>query len=292
MAKLGSVLERQFKKLGIEITDDLKPLIELDTEITDKVADTIDKGLLTIEAAKINPDVKNALKAQTLAGADAQMDELIKEMGLTVDEDFANEKNTYAKIPKLAKLLHEAGKKKGEGANKENVSEVIKQERTQWTQKEAEFQKQLKQLNETLAAKETEFKTTREGDLTAFEVDKILLGKKYVLPEDMDSSIKIATARGALNKDLQSKGLYLRRNEAGQLVITDKDGQTAYSDKHEKIDNPNNYIDGVLTQNKLLKINDASDQQQNSQQHQNGMVNNNNQQAKGNQAIANEIQLF
>lgn len=262
MAKLGSILERQFKKLGIEITDELKPIIALDTEITDEVAGKIDKGLLTIEAAKSNTDVIKFLKQSTLAGADAKMDEIIKEMGLTVGEDFAAEKNTYEKIVMLSKLLHEHGKKKGEGTSKENVSEVIKKEREAWSSKEADFQKQLKALTEGLAAKETEFKTTRENDLTSFELQKILLGKDYVFPKEMDGSIKVNTALGIINKDLVEKGYVIKRNEAGSLVITDKDGNKAYTDKHELIDSPNNYIDAVLTHNKLLNINDPSKQQQ------------------------------
>jgi len=41
-------------------------------------------------------------------------------------------------------------------------------------------------------------------------------------------------------------------------VITDKDGNKAYNDKHEAVDNPNSYIDAVLTHNKLLNINDPN----------------------------------
>lgn len=270
MAKLSTVLERQFKKLGIEITDDLKSLLELENEVPDEVAGKIDKGLLTIEAAKTNPDVTKVLKQSILAGADAKMDEIIKELGVTVDEDFANNKNTYDKIAQLSKMLHEAGKKKGEANSKEGLSESVKKEREAFNAEKAQMQAQLKQITDSLTAKETEFKTTRESDLTSFELQKILLGKDYVFPKDMDGSIKVQTAMATLNKDLAEKGLVIKRNEAGSLVITDKEGQKAYTDKHEPIDNPLSYIDGVLTQNKLLNINDPSKQQQQQQQGQSG----------------------
>lgn len=289
MAKLSAILDRQFKKLGIEITDDLKPLLELDNEIPDEVAGKIDKGLLTVEAAKTNPDVTKVLKQSILAGADAKMDEVIKELGVTVDEDFANNKNTYEKISLLSKMLHQQGLKKGEANSKEGLSETVKKEREAFTTEKATMQAQLKQLTDSLTAKETEFKSTRENDLTSFELQKILLGKDYVFPKEMDSSLKVQTAMGALNMDLASKGLVIKRNEAGQLVITDKEGQKAYTDKHEPIDNPNNYIDGVLTQNKLLNINDPSKQQQQQQQGPggNGTIPNNGQQ--GNATIVAEI---
>lgn len=292
MAKLGSILERQFKKLGIDITDELKQLIELDTEVTDDVANKIDKGLLTVEAAKSNPEVNKVLKQQILAGADNKMDELIKELGVTVDEDFANEKNTYEKIARLSKSLVDHGRKKAEASSKEGVSEALKKERETFATKEADYQNKLRQITESLTAKETEFKTTRESDLTSFELQKILLGKDYVFPKEMDSSLKVQTALGALNKDLAAKGLVIKRSEAGTLVITDKEGNKAYTDKHEAIDNPDSYIDSVLTSNKLLNINDPNAQNQNNGSDGNNrtITNNNNGQLKGNQAVVDEIQ--
>lgn len=265
MAKLGSILERQFKKLGIDITtDEIKPLLLLDTEVPDELAGKIDKGLLTIEAAKTNPDVNKILKQQILAGIDAKIEDIIKEHGVTVGDDFVNEKNTYEKVPMLSKLLMETGRKKAEASSKEGVSEVLKKEREGFTAKEADYNKKLKDLADSLTGKETEFKSTMESTLTSFELQKILLGKDYVFPKEMDSSLKVQTALGAINKDLKTKGLVAKLNDAGTLVITDKDGNKAYTDKHEPIENADSYFDGVLTQNKLLNINDPKAQQQSS----------------------------
>lgn len=258
MAKLGSILERQFKKLGIEITDDLKPLIELPTEVADDLASKIDKGLLTIEAAKTNPDVTKVLKQSTLAGADAKMDDIIKELGITVNEDFVNEKNTYEKISMLSKIILDNGKKKGELNSKDGVSETLKKEREAFVEKEREYNKKLSELTLNLTNKDNEYKTTRENDQISFELHKLLFGKDYVFPKEMDSSLKVQTAIAALNKDLLSKGLKAKLNEAGSLVITDKEGNKAYTDKHEAIENADTYIDGVLAQNKLLNINDPN----------------------------------
>jgi hypothetical protein len=115
----------------------------------------------------------------------------------------------------------------------------------------------------------------------------------------MDSSLKVKIALDAINKDLLEKGLIAKRNEAGSLVITDKEGNKAYTDKHEPIENPHSYFDGVLTQNKLLNINDPEKQQQQQQSSgsagaQQGSFINNNQQQQGNQNIVAEIeaQLF
>lgn len=264
MAKLGDVLKRQFAKLGIEITDELKPLTELDAVVTDDVANKIDTGLLTIEAAKTNPEVTKAVKAASLNGIDARLDQIIKETGVTVDEAYANEKNTFEKVAMLSKALYEHGRKKGESNSKEGLSETVKKEREQWQLKEAQLQNELKSLKDTLTNKETEFKSTRETDLTSMELFKKLFGKDYVFPKDMDSDLKVTTALSALKKDLETQGLVVKRNEAGVLVITDKEGQPAYTKNHELISDVDSFIDGVLTRNKLLNVNDPNAQQQNS----------------------------
>lgn len=263
--KLGELLSRQFKKLGIEITDEIKPLLEVDTEVPDELAGKIDKGLLTIEAAKTNLDVLKQLRQNILGPADAKMDDIIKELGITVGDDFVNEKNTYEKLNILSKALFDGGKKKGESNSKQDVSELLKSERKTFGEKEAELQKKLAEITKSLTEKETEFKTTRENDLTSFELKQILGAKDYVFPKEMDNSLKVQTALGAINTELKKNGFNVKLNEARQLVITDKNGEKAYTDKHEPIESVHNFIDGVLTQNKLLKINDPDNQQQQSQ---------------------------
>lgn len=289
MAKLGKILETQFKKLGIEINEEIKPLIELDTDVSDDIASKIDKGLLTLDAAKNNPDITKALKQATLAGADAKIDDIIKEMGITVDEDFATNKNTYDKIGLLAKAAFGTGKIKGEGNGKEGVSEVLKKEREEFAAKEADYNQKLKAITDTLTAKETEFTTTRENDLTSFELQKILIGKDYVFPKEMDSSIKVQTALGAINKDLLTTGNVIKRNEAGNLVITKADGTKAYDAKFVEISDPNAYIDGILSHNKLLNINDPNAQQQQQQGASGAAAFVPANGAQGNQQIAAEI---
>jgi hypothetical protein len=262
MAKLGAVLERQLKKLGIDITDELKPLIAADLEVPEEIAKKIDQGLLTIEAAKTNPEITKVLKQSTLAGADAKMDDIIKEMGLTVGDDFVNEKNTYEKIAMLSKMLHQHGLKKGEGNSKGDLSQTLQKEREAWGKKEEEMQKKLQTLTESLTTKETEYSNTRSEDRKEMAFFKKLLPKDYVFPKDMDNEIKVTTAMGVINTKLKSLGLHAKLNEAGTLIITDKDGNKAYNERHEPIDDVDSFIDGVLTQNKLLNVNDPTKQQQ------------------------------
>ena len=278
MAKLGVFLEGIFKKAGIEITDELKPLTELDTDITDTVTSQVNKNLLTVTAAISNSEVNKQLRQRILGVADEQMETLIAELGLQPDDAFVANKNTYEKITALTKLALESGKKAAGSNNKTTAEE--------WQKKEAEYNKQLKELKDGLTAKETEFKTTRENDLTAFELQKILLGKDYIFPAEMDTNLKVNTALGAVQQELTKKGFNIKRNESGQLVIVNKEGQPAYSDTNEALE-PNTFIDGALAQNRLLKVSDSSQQQQ---QGSHGAQTIQNNQQKGNTAILQEIE--
>ncbi|MDB5199141.1 MAG: hypothetical protein JWO92_1104 [Chitinophagaceae bacterium] len=266
MAKLGEVLARQFKKLGIDITtDDIKSLVALDTEVPDEISGQMDKNLLTIEAAKGNPEINRLLRKNHFGAVDEKMIEIIKESGVTLDETFANETNTLEKLAMLSKALVDTGKKKGEANSKEGLSDVVKKEREEFQKKEAEYQKQLKEKTEALTAKENEFTGARQNDRTEFKQKIRLFGKDYALPKDMDSELKVETALSVINKDLKSKGLVAKLNEGGGLVITDKDGNKAYNEKHEPIEDADSYFDEILSRNKLLNINDPNVQKQQSE---------------------------
>ncbi|MDF2381318.1 hypothetical protein JMG10_07570 [Nostoc ellipsosporum NOK] len=281
MAKLGTLLEKLFKKAGVDTSsDDLKALFDLDTDIPDDVSGKVDKSLLTVDAAKSHSDVIKAIKATTLAGADSKMDELIISLGLQPGEDFVANKNTFEKIGMLTKLALEAGKKAAAPGDKQAADK--------WAEKEAEYNRQLKELKESITAKESEFAKTRENDLTSFAVKTILSGKDYIFPKEMDSDLKVNTAFGAINNELNKKGFTLKRNEAGQLVILNKDGQPAYSDTNEALE-PNTFIDGVLAQNKLLKVNDPNQQQDHQPNGSNGTQFIQQPGLKGNSAIVADI---
>ena len=244
--KIGSLIEGLLKKAGFDTSkDELKKIIEISEELPDGAVDALEKSLMTAEAAKSNPDVIKKVKAEIFNGADQKITSIIEELGLEADDDFKNEKNTFEKINRLTKLALDAGmKKSGAGSSKE---------KTDWAEKEKDYNKQLKELKDNLAAREKEYKETRENDLTSFELQKILGGKNYSFPDEMDAPFKINTALSAVNAELQKKGHCIKRNENGQLVILDKDGNPAYSDRNVALE-PNTFIDGVLAQYRLLKV--------------------------------------
>lgn len=287
--KTGVLIERLFKKAGIDTNiEELKSLFSIDAEIPDEYANKVDGALLTLEAAKGNPEINRMLRKSHFDTVDQKLVDIIKESGVTLGEDYEKEPNTLAKISMLSKALIEAGKRKAEVNNKEGVQDQLKKLSDEFAAKEASYQKQLKESSDNYTAKEKEFSTTRESDLTDFEVSKKLLGKDYIFPKEMDSAVKVTTAYSTLKNELAKNGFLLKRGESGHLVITDKEGNPAYDQKHNKISDVDQFIDGVLAQNKLLKINDANDNN-NSNNASNGTNLIPNNKGEKNAAVINEL---
>jgi len=292
--KVGKFLEKIAKKAGQDTTSEVfKPLLELDADIPDEIAALLDKNLLTVEAAKSHSEVNKALRQSILGVADSKMDDIIKEMKLQPGEDFVAEKNSYEKIAMLSKLIYDAGQKKASVDNQAGVHETLKKEKEAFAEKEKEFQKQfadyqnkLKAAQEAQEAKEKDFNSKLERNSIEYDLHKKLLGKKFDLPEKMDVDLKVQTALVTINNELAKRGLNIKRGEGRELGLFDKDGAPGYSEDHNllKLDS---FVDGVLAQNNLLKINDDSSIQ-NQNQNQNGVQTISNV-SKGNAAIIAEI---
>ncbi len=252
--KIGEFLNKLATKGGIDATD--KHLIDIlskseiaNADINDELANKIDISLMTVEAAKSNPDVIKKIKGETLNGADALIDRLLAESGYDEADiaDIKADKNTFNKIEKTAKKIKELEAKKA-GANKPD--------------KEA-YQKQIDDLNgkmrDTATAHEkaiNDIKSTHATELTHLELKSILATKKMTLPEDMAPALKNEIALNAVKAELQAKGFQIV-NTNGTLEVKRTDGTDAYDASNRKV-GLTELIDGALAQNKLLAVTDPN----------------------------------
>lgn len=252
--KTGEFLNKLAVKSGIAATD--KHLMGLlsksefaNEEIPDDLAKAIDEALMTEDAAKANPNVIKKIKGETLNGADALVDRILKDFGYD-DADIADiksEKNTFSRIEKTAnaiKLLE--AKKAGANTNTDKAA----------------LQRQIEELNNKIRESVTtsektlaDLKASHINELTNAELKALLAPKKFALPEDMDQRLKNDIALSAVNAELKTKGLQIV-NTNGALDIKRTDGTDAYDSTNRKID-VTNFVDGVLAQNKLLAVNSA-----------------------------------
>lgn len=248
--KVGQLIANLAKKLNLDTTsEEFKEVVGISIEIDDETATKIEKGLLTIDAAKAHKDVRKVIRAEVLNGVDATLAELVEELGVEVDDDFKNETNSFTKIGKLAKRIKDIESKKA--ANPEQKKEIEKQIE--------KLNAELRDAKKAIADKEAEFKLIRDNDLTNFELQKILLGKNYALPKEMDSDLKVQTALNAVNRELTKKGFKIARTEDGQLTVLTKEGLEAYNEKNEAV-KLSDFIDSALAVNKLLAISDPNQQ--------------------------------
>lgn len=252
--KLADLFLKLAKKVGIDTdSENFKKITLPDVDVPDEMATSLDTKLLTEQAALSNTKIRNTIKAESLNGIDSLINILIEEGQYQDTDSIKNAASSYERVKAFHNHVVKAYEQKVKDATKPGAN-VDK----------ASYDKQIADLNEairvtkqSLADKEKEFNSTRETDLTNFEIHKLLLGKEYSLPKEMDADLKVQTAFAAVNKQLQAKGFKVIR-ENGQLVVVDKDNKPAYSDSHEPIQ-VGSFFDGVLAQNKLLKVNDQQD---------------------------------
>lgn len=254
--KLAELIAKLAKKSGVDTNgEEFKKISIPDVEIPDEVATQLDQKLMNEAAAASNSAIRNKIKAEALNGIDALVDAIIEEDQLQGVDAVKNASTSYEKVKKLFGLQKDVHAQKLKDAVKPGKGDVDKEV---YERQLADLNGQLKTLKQTLSDKETEFKNTREADLTGFDIQKILMGKEYALPKEMDHDLKLQTANAAVQKQLQAKGLKIIRTEQGTLAIVKTDGTPAYNESNEAIE-LNSFFDGALAQNKLLKVNDPAD---------------------------------
>lgn len=250
---LGEFLTKLAKKAGVDTTtDDFKPISEISTVIPDAISAVLDKNLMTVQAATSNDDVKKVLRQQILAPIDSKMAELITELGITAPAGFDDEKSTYIKFEQLTRLANEAGKKaKAPGSSTADQKA--------WEQKETDYNNQIKQLKADAVTQQNTFNSKQATDSVDQDINYFSLSKMkdFIFPEEMDLKLRLTIASGAIKTALAKDGLQIKHDDAGQLIIVDKDGTPAFSKKDNEPIQANTYFDGVYTQNKFLKVSDT-----------------------------------
>lgn len=245
--KVGTLLSNFLKKAGIDTTDaKFADVLSIQTEITDDIATKLEADLLTKDAAKNNPELKNYFYALALNGADDSMKSLMTELGLPDDlkTELTSEKNTMARIGKLVKKVQEL---------------EIKKAGTGGTEK-AELQKQINSLTDKMSAISTEHQNKlnelqlkHSSELTNFQIRNLLTGKPYA-NKNIPAEVNTETALVLLNRELAAKGAKIV-NTNGQLTlkrITDETLDWANESNHKPT--IQEFVDGVLASNKLLEV--------------------------------------
>jgi hypothetical protein len=225
--KMQEVITRMFKQYGLS-DQEVKTVIDLgnandDIEVEEDLANKLGSNLLTVDAAKANPEVRKAITGEALNGFDALGNQLVEEYKIP-DEKLAEikaEKSTHKRIKMITNLI-------------------------------AELNGELAKLKETHAGELESLKTGFNVERVGAKVSDIYSQLEYAMA-DVPKDVAIAAARGVMKQIEDKDGVEYKLTDNG-LELFKKDGTPYFDPVSNKPLPPVDYIQRNLQTNKLLKV--------------------------------------
>lgn len=223
-----------------ELTDIVNAPNADEVVLSDDLIKKFNTGVLTLESAKSDIRLKSHFNAQTYNGIDSLVAKLVEEYDLpSLDKfDIDSEKSTPKKIELLTKALKKSA---ASGKGPANADE-IKTLNDQLLKLKSESELALKN-------KENEFENT----LIQMQRTQYLSSKEYANIPAEQKEIGIKIANEFINTALTEKGAILVRDNGVLKLKSAKDPSLDYYENNKAV-TYNEFADGVLAQNNLLKV--------------------------------------
>jgi len=261
MNKLKTLFDSLAKKACVDITDEsyIKALEAIkDVEISDEISTKLESNLYDIESAKQNYTLKQHFTALGLNGVDAQLKEALEE--LIEDESVRNEllgvKSTPARVrtalAKIKELENAKAKAEGKGDDgkakkaQEEIDRLVNDFKVKESNYLQEIEKEKKLRSESVENLEHKF------FLQGLDYDKSKTIKENLLLADFH-----------INNGLREKQAKRKYNfEDGKFELKRADDESLdYLDERNNKISYEDFVKGVLLNNKLLVTNDGQQQQ-------------------------------
>lgn len=242
--KLGDFLNTTASKLGLQNDPTFVAFIQANPQLAqiefdDKVAIPINTGLMSLEGAKNNTDVKKHYDALVLNAIDAKLNPLAETYGATTE--FETERSTYKRMDILAAKIQA---KIAEIEAKSASGEVTKDTEVKRLNGElTKLQNQLTALQTSKDAEIAKLKSDHEAAMRQSLIDFELSGKNYA-NDQLDATTNVTIARAILDKALATAGgvvvikdgkLQLKNANAPELDLLDANNKpytfTGFADK-------------------------------------------------------------
>lgn len=216
--KLGEFLTTQASKLGLQNDPLFVAFVQANPQLAqlefdDKIANPINSGLMSLDGAKNNTDVKKHYDALALNNIDAKLNPLAQLYGATAE--FDAEKSTYKRIDILSAKIASKIQEIEASAAKGDVTKDTEVKRLN-----GELQKLQTQLQQLQTAKDTEIAKLRADHATEIQnslIDFELSGKQYANTQ-IDAKTNVTIARAILQSALGSSGAIVV-NDGGVLKL-------------------------------------------------------------------------
>jgi len=249
--ELGALLNTLAKSVGIDAKDEALVSFLSKAEIAtatidDSIARKITSGLLSLEAAKQNPDLKSHFTALALNAVDTELNELANEFGFdeTIKAELATEKSSYKRAVLLARKVKELEAAKV-GASQGDKSKLALQI--------DELNSQIADIKSGHSGEIEKLTTAHKADRINWELNALYSGYDYVMPLSKEANTQVA--KSLINAELNAKGLRIE-NVDNALKLMTSEG-TEYYHENQKV-GIKDFMDKTLAANKVLKIDDKS----------------------------------
>lgn len=256
MPKLNETLTKVFTKLGVDFNSAeaqailSNPAIAA-VDVSDAIATRLGADFFTKDAALQNPEIRSVIKAEVLNGVDADLEGIVNkfELGDEFKANLKKEDKTVKRLNLLTDTIAELTKKKYEATGKDK--EALNTEITR-------LNKQVADTRTEYENKITEVNNARKSDKVNWDLDSVYNGLEYAMPFDKD--INVLSAKAAINKVFEDKGIKFDLSEKGVKILTNEG--TEYFENNVQVV-PADFIKKTLTEKKMLKVSQQSNQQQN-----------------------------
>jgi hypothetical protein len=218
-------------------------------EINDDLATKINGSILTVDSAKNNSDLNKHFRATILNGLDAEMTSLMTQLELDDEtrSEIMGEQSSFKRVPLLVNKIKalESAKSNANQGDKSKLQEEIDR-----------LNQQILDTTKGFETKLAENNTQWESRMLDMNMATMLSNYDYAFPASKD--VNILTAKTLLNKEINEKGLQVVNDEFGnmKLVKPTDDGVMDYYENNVKV-GIQDFTDGILTANKLLKTNNG-----------------------------------
>lgn len=265
--QFGEILKSLAGKAKIKLDDEtLKKLLSFTDaaqfELPDEIANAFEQNLLTEDSATANTNVRSKIFAEALNGVDAELDTMLGDFEF--DDAFKTtykgiQKNTNEKVRKLKAGLQDqlkAAKEKAKNSGNPNDKAEVDA-----------LKAQIADLNKKQSDRDLLHKTELENlklqnlnDRKDYTLRSTLSGKP--LPKNgLSQDINILTAKTLINQEMAKHGLVFYFDDNGNAVLKQKkDGAEIDYYVDNKSVNFDQFIDGVLAQNKFVQVNEPNPQ--------------------------------
>lgn len=242
-----------------------------DLEISEDLITPIDNGLLSISTAKNNhPEVKKHYFGQAYSGLDAELEALMQAEKLPeeVVAEIKQETSSTKRAAKLAIKIKELEAKKS-GANKGDTQKLNDQI--------ADLNNQLRAAKEATTEAEKKHVSAIKDVKKSYALNQLLAGYKTI-HDGLDPETKNIILSAVINKNLNAKKANWDVDDSNNLLLMGEGNTNLFGEDNRQL-TPKTFLDQVLANEKMLVVNDSSNDNNNQNQNSNrpnGQYSNNN----------------